>query len=163
MSISENPLTASLNLQLHLNLMSDWYDKWRIKINQSKSIHTTFTLKLGECSTVTLNIFIPTCHTVKYLGFNLNKRLTQNNHLRTKKLTLNYRMRIFRSLLYKYNNTNLKIKLLIYKISLKPIWTYGIQLWGSAKKSNKNKIHAFQNSFSMTFQCTTICLKPNPT
>jgi len=28
---------------------------------------------------------------------------------------------------------------------LKPIWTYGIQLWGSAKKLNLNKIRAFQN------------------
>jgi len=28
---------------------------------------------------------------------------------------------------------------------LKPIWTYGIQLWGSAKKSNTNKIQIFQN------------------
>ena len=26
-----------------------------------------------------------------------------------------------------------------------PIWTCGLQLWGSAKKSNKNKIQAFQN------------------
>lgn len=28
MSISEEPLTASSNLQMHLNLMSEWYEKW---------------------------------------------------------------------------------------------------------------------------------------
>jgi hypothetical protein len=28
-------------------------------------------------------------------------------------------------------------KLLIYKTILKPIWTYGIQLWGTASTSNK--------------------------
>jgi hypothetical protein len=27
LSVNENPLTASLNLQLHLNLLSDWYAK----------------------------------------------------------------------------------------------------------------------------------------
>ncbi|KAF0709388.1 Uncharacterized protein FWK35_00030205, partial [Aphis craccivora] len=28
---------------------------------------------------------------------------------------------------------------------LKPIWTYGLQLWGSAKISNTNRIQTFQN------------------
>jgi len=53
-SISENPVTASSNLQLHLN-MTNWYDKWRIKINQNKSSHTTFTLKKRVCPNVTVN------------------------------------------------------------------------------------------------------------
>jgi len=39
LSISENPVTTSSNLQLHLNLITNLYDKWHIKINQSKSIH----------------------------------------------------------------------------------------------------------------------------
>jgi hypothetical protein len=54
-SISDNPVTASSNLQLYLNLMANWYDKWHIKINQNKSSHTTFTLQKGVCPTVTLN------------------------------------------------------------------------------------------------------------
>lgn len=146
LSISENPVTASSNLQLHLYLMSNWYDKWRIKINQNKSSHTTFTLKKGICPTVTLNnIPIPTSDTIKYLGLNLDKRLTWKNHIRTKRLTLNARMRILSPLISRNNKTNLKVKLLIYKALLKPIWTYGIQLWGSAKKSNTNKIQVFQN------------------
>lgn len=41
--------------------------------------------------------------------------------------------------------THINIKLLMYKSLLKPIWTYGLQLWGNAKKSNLNKIQAFQN------------------
>jgi hypothetical protein len=41
--------------------------------------------------------------------------------------------------------TPVNIKLLIYKSLLKPIWTYGLQLWGNAKKSNLNNIQAFQN------------------
>jgi len=36
-------------------------------------------------------------------------------------------------------------KILIYKTLLKPIWTYGLQLWGNAKKSNILKIQTFQN------------------
>lgn len=33
----------------------------------------------------------------------------------------------------------------MYKSLNKSIWTYGLQLWGNAKKSNLNRIQAFQN------------------
>jgi hypothetical protein len=35
-------------------------------------------------------------------------------------------------------------KLLVYKVILKPIWTYGIQLWGSAFISNIEILERFQ-------------------
>ena len=41
--------------------------------------------------------------------------------------------------------TTLETKLFIYKLLLKPIWTYGLQLWELARKTNINKIQAFQN------------------
>jgi hypothetical protein len=51
-SVHKDPHIASLNLQNHLDLMSVWYDKWRVKVNQTKSIHTTFTLRLPPCPEV---------------------------------------------------------------------------------------------------------------
>jgi hypothetical protein len=36
-------------------------------------------------------------------------------------------------------------KLLLYKVILKPIWTYGIQLWGSASTSNIKILKRFQS------------------
>jgi hypothetical protein len=36
-------------------------------------------------------------------------------------------------------------KLLVYKTILKPIWTYGISLWGSASTSNIEILQRFQN------------------
>ncbi|KAF0764638.1 Uncharacterized protein FWK35_00021865 [Aphis craccivora] len=33
----------------------------------------------------------------------------------------------------------------MYKSLTIHIWTYGLQLWGNAKKSNLNRIQAFQN------------------
>jgi hypothetical protein len=35
-------------------------------------------------------------------------------------------------------------KLLIYKTLLKPIWTYGIQLWGTDSTSNIETLERFQ-------------------
>jgi len=146
LSVHNDPLIASRNLQSHLNLLSEWYAKWKIKLNNNKSIHTTFTLRHGLCPNVTVNnLPIPAFDTVKYLGLNLDKRLTWQNHIRKKRLILNARSRSLKILLSKNKFSSLKTKLQIYKSLLKPIWTYGIQLWGSAKKSNLNKIQAFQN------------------
>jgi hypothetical protein len=36
-------------------------------------------------------------------------------------------------------------KLLIYKTTLKPIWTYGIQLWSTASNSNIDNLERFQS------------------
>ncbi|KAL4121499.1 hypothetical protein QTP88_013999 [Uroleucon formosanum] len=145
-SIDKNPQIASSNLQIHLNLMSEWYIKWRIKPNPSKSVHTTFTLCHSLCPNVSLqNVPIPTSNTVRYLGLNLDKRLTWNAHIRIKRLALNVRLCRLGPLLSNNKQSKLKVKVLMYKTLLKPMWTYGLQLWGIAKVSNTNKIQQFQN------------------
>jgi hypothetical protein len=45
----------------------------------------------------------------------------------------------------KTSSLSLENKLLLYKVSIKPIWTYGIELWGCASKSNVNIIQRFQS------------------
>ncbi|VVC42096.1 Reverse transcriptase domain [Cinara cedri] len=143
-SIHDNPHTASHNLQLHLDLMADWYKKWRIKVNQSKSLHTTFTLRRTPCPMVSQ---IPSSQTAKYLGLTIDRRLTWSHHIKTKRLALNARLRILKTLISNNKHTPLNTKLLIYKSLFKPMWTYGLQLWGNAKISNTNKIQTFQNKF----------------
>ncbi|KAL4132267.1 hypothetical protein QTP88_009456 [Uroleucon formosanum] len=122
LSINEDPLIASSNLQVHLDHLSEWYKKWRVKINQNKSTHTTFTLKQEICPNITLNnVQIPTSDTVKYLGLFLDKRLTWKKHLQTKRLTLNNRMRMLKPLLIKNKCSTLNTKLITYKALHKPI------------------------------------------
>jgi hypothetical protein len=41
-------------------------------------------------------------------------------------------------------------KLLIYKTVLKPIWTYGIQLWGCSSKTNRKLIQTAQSKILRT-------------
>jgi len=40
---------------------------------------------------------------------------------------------------------SLENKLLVYKIILKPVWTYGIQLWGTASNSYLEILERFQS------------------
>jgi len=145
-AINNDPLIASKNLQTHLNLMEKWFTNWRFKVNQSKSVHTTFTLKHASCPRVFLyGIPIPYSSKIKYLGLTLDQRLTWAQHIRIKRLALNHRLRLLKPLLSNNNFTSIKTKLLIYKTLLKPLWTYGLQLWGNAKKTNILKIQTFQN------------------
>jgi hypothetical protein len=48
-------------------------------------------------------------------------------------------------LLGRKSKLSTSIKLLIYKTILKPIWTYGIQLWGTASTSNIEILERFQS------------------
>jgi hypothetical protein len=48
-------------------------------------------------------------------------------------------------LLGQQSNLSTTNKLLLYKTILKPIWTYGIQLWGTASTSNIEILERFQS------------------
>jgi len=63
----------------------------------------------------------------------------------TKKLVLNYRLRMLKPLLCNNKYTSIITKLLIYKTLLKLLWTYSFQLWGNLKKTNILKNQTFQN------------------
>lgn len=147
----ESPIVASDNLQSYLIQLEDWLKRWRIKVNESKSSHITFTLKKETCPNVFLNnIEIPQVESVKYLGCHLDRRLTWHNHIWTKRQHLNLKMKKLYWLLGKNSKLTLNNKLLIYKVVLKPIWTYGIQLWGTSSKSNISIIQRFQSKLLRT-------------
>jgi hypothetical protein len=56
----EDPAIAIMKLQATINKIDDWEKKWRIKINQRKSTHITFTLRNPTCPTVqTDNVDLP--------------------------------------------------------------------------------------------------------
>ena len=144
LSIASDNITASLQLQTHIDTLSEWFVKWKIKINESKSSFITFSLRPHICPPVTMNnTIIPHSNEVKYLGLIFDKRLTWSSHLKDKRKKLNSRLHLLRPLLR--SNLSLPLKIILYKTLLQPLWAYGIVIWGSAKKSNKRTIQAFQN------------------
>jgi hypothetical protein len=44
-AVNKDPNTTPTHLQSHLNDMHNWFLKWRVKLNESKSCHTTFALR----------------------------------------------------------------------------------------------------------------------
>lgn len=141
-----NPNNASVKLQNSLNSLEKWMKKWKIGVNESKSVQVTFTLKQEDCPPVKLNNQqIPVQNEVKYLGLHIDKRLTWRKHIWTKRCQLSLKLRKMYWLLGRRSKLSVENKILLYKCMLKPVWTYGIELWGTACKSNVNIIQRFEN------------------
>ena len=54
------------------------------------------------------------------------------------------------SIWYNIHTLSNEYKLLMYKAILKPIWCYGVQLWGCAKPSNTKIIQRVQSKILRT-------------
>ena len=146
MASHENPDKASIYLQENLNKIQDWLQIWRIKANESKSVHVTFTMKRKTCPPVKLNnTQIPQADVAKYLGMHLDRRLTWKTHIWNKRKQLGLTMRKYYWIMSRTSQLTTENKLLVYKSIVKPIWMYGIQLWGSASDSNIEIIQRFQS------------------
>jgi hypothetical protein len=58
---------------------------------------------------------------------------------------LNLKYRNMYWLMGRYSAVSVYIKLMLYQQVLKPVCTYGIQLWGCTSQSNRNILQRFQN------------------
>jgi hypothetical protein len=114
------------------------------KWNQISPSHLHF--KKGHVPSVQLNnIHLPQTDPVKYLGIHLDQKLTWRNHISAKQKQLDLKLRNMYWIIGRKSQLSLANKLLVYKAILKRIWTYGIQLWGTASNSNIDILERFQS------------------
>jgi hypothetical protein len=117
-----------------------------MKADEAKSIQVTFTLNKMTCPHVTLNnVHLPQADEVKYLGIHLDRRLTWRKHITTERKQLDLKLRNLYWIIGRKSQLSLENKPLVYKVILKPVWTYGIQLWGTASNSNLEILERFQS------------------
>ena len=146
LATGEDPAIASSTLQRSLDSMEKWFQKWGFKINEKKSSHVTFTLRKQTCPQVTINsTIIPSKDSVRYLGMTLDRRLTWKQHILDKSKKLRDKLKKFCWLIGRRSNLSTQNKITLYKAVIKPIWTYGIQLWGTASNSNIEILQRFQS------------------
>jgi hypothetical protein len=89
-----------MKLQATINKINDWAQKWRIKINRSKSTHITFTLRNQTCPTVQMgSVDLSQKNKMQCLGMHLDRRLTWAKHIKTKIKQLNLKAKQMRWLL----------------------------------------------------------------
>jgi hypothetical protein len=137
---------TSIILQNHVYHLEKWLTKWRIKINTTKTVHSTFTLRRSTCPSIFLNnTAIPQANSIRYLGLLIDRRLTWNDHVKIKRITLDNRFKQLYRLLSRTSKLPTRQKLTIYKYLLRPIWTYAGQIYGCAKPSVVARIQRFQS------------------
>jgi hypothetical protein len=121
-------------------------EQWKITVNPAKSTQITFITRRTICPQVSINNFpIPNKQEVKYLGLHLDKRLTWQTQIKAKRRQLELKIRNMDCLISKKLQLCLENKITIYKAIIKPVWTYGIELWGCSKPSNINILQTFQS------------------
>ena len=120
--------------------LCDW------KYPRTKVYHVTFTLRKGNIPHLYFNQQpLPQVDTVKYLGLHFNSRLNWKHHITQTRKRLNHKSRSLHWILGKHSPLSLRNKTLIYKAILRPVWTFGIELWGCASSSNIEILQRYQS------------------
>lgn len=141
---------ATQQLQISLDRLNIWLNKWGITLNSSKCMIKVFTLKrLKELNNITIKgetiPWTPPEQAVKYLGVYLDTRLTWSEHI-NHKLNQGY-ARLGQ--LYPLINKNTPLKrectLLLYKSLLRSLVTFACPIWSATSATNIKKIQTFQN------------------
>jgi hypothetical protein len=132
-----------------------------MKANETKSTHVTFTTWRATCPPVHINdVQLPQTEDVKYLGLHLDRRLTWHKNAFTNRKQFGLTFTKMHWLLGRQSKLSTTNKLLLHKTILKPIWTYGIQLWGTASTSNIESLERFQSK-TLRMIVDAPCYGPN--
>lgn len=147
LSVGDTIEQSTGKLQEEIDYINSWAQTWCIKLNESKSVHVNYTNKKihNHIYIIVNGTVIPHSNSAKYLGMTLDAKLRWKEHVKKKYNELNIRLRKMYWLLGRKSTLSLHNKLKLYKQVLKPIWTYGIQLWGCARNANRQIIQRFQN------------------
>ena len=120
-TIQNNLTDAASNIQ-------SYFTKWKIKLNEQKTQAIFYTRRRkNEIPQQPLNIFNSNIEwetNVKYLGMYLDKTLTYRNHIEYIIEKVHKVTKILYPMLNRKSSLDIKNKLLLYKVVLRPIATY---------------------------------------
>ncbi len=147
----KNYTKAATLVQKSLDRVYKWTRRWKIAVNEGKSAHIIFTLRHFTNTSATWGQqIIPMANAVRYLGLHLDNKLNWAEHVRQKRDFLNIKFRKYYWLMGRHSKLSLENKRLIYLTVFKPVWTYGLPVWGTTKDCHREVIQRFQNKVLRT-------------
>lgn len=134
-------------LKIHLHELENWFSKWKIKINVTKSNAIIFSNSTKTYKPLTLaGDIINWSHTTQYLGVILDSRLTWSHHYNHISNKFRAAVNKLTPLMARNSPLPCHVKLLCYKVCLRPIITYAAPVWGFASPTTLKKFQVLENS-----------------
>lgn len=137
-------------LQKSLIRIENFFDKWKIKINPTKTQAVIFPYdgrrRRNPTTQLTLNgIQIPFANSAKYLGVTLDRRLRFGPHIGEIRTKATKCMAALYPLIGRRSFLSVKNKLLIYRAVIRPVLTYASPIWCTSAVSNRKQLQVIQN------------------
>lgn len=164
-SHSFNAQVATKQTQIHTELVCEFAHKWKIKINNNKTEHLVFSrkftnTKVYEPLRVEGRRIEQATNSIKYLGVNLDKRMSFMDNTRKLVNSGHKAIRILYPLLNRSSKLSIQAKKTLYTAIIRPIITYAAPVWCSMSKSSYLKLQRIQNKCLRLVlnkgRCTTI-------
>jgi endonuclease/exonuclease/phosphatase family metal-dependent hydrolase len=149
----KNAKSITKTLTGALEVVSDYFGEWKIRLNKSKTEFTVFTKspkmirKLNESPPVFQNETFSWKPEVEYLGVTLDQKLLFKAHI--EKSTYKTKALLYKSLyciMKRNNSTPTDTKLQVYRSVIRPIMTYACPVFNNAAATHLNKLQVVQNN-----------------
>jgi len=138
-----------------LATLQKYFDQWKIKINSAKTQATIFPFDNKKRRRPTIPLkngphIIEISKSVKYLGITFDSKLLFSEHIDNTIDKANKCFRALYSILAPHSQLSTTNKALIYTSVIRPILTYGCQVWSSASNTHMKKFTVMQNKVVKT-------------
>ena len=142
----EHAATATYRMQMALDKLSAWTDKWCLQINKDKSAATLFTLTAQKAGKMTLgNQPLQEIDEQTYLGVTFDKRLTWKTQVEHAESKARKKLGMMRKLAGTEWGATEKILKQVYQGTVRPTLEYGSGAYMSAAKTHLNSLEKVQN------------------
>ena len=143
----EHISTANYRIQEALRVLQEWTKKWLVKINPRKTTYTIFSLSPGN---LTANLVIngqtlPKDDNPTYLGVTFDKRMTWKQQIGKAETRGKARLAIMKKLAGTTWGADAGVLKKMYTGRVRPVLEYGVTAWGTAAKSNFDRVSKVQN------------------
>lgn len=145
-----DPKIVTIKLQAAQNRLEEFQQKWRIKINPSKTQAIFFTRRrapkyLPSSKVKVCGLEVDWSKEAKYLGLALDTGLRYDKHIdQTLKKCKNLTKALY-SLVNRRSRLQLHNKLLLYKCVFRAVLTYGSPTWKTCAATHRKKLQRMQN------------------
>jgi hypothetical protein len=155
-------IRAKSNVQSHLYKLSDYYHKWKIKVNAGKS--EALLIRRSNCKDKNLPTLeingekIQYKDSVRYLGYHVQPNMKHNEHVNRMLLKAYSGLHKLYPIMRVNNGISQLVKVKAYVTILRPVLTYAVAVWHDLPKYLMRKMKIFENRclrMAINFKRTT--------